>query len=85
MTVGVPKEIKSDEYRVAILPVGVEEFVKAGQRVLVEAGAGTGSGISDAQYAAAGAEIVQSPAEVFGRADLVIKVKGSSSSRRWCA
>ena len=75
MIVGVPKEIKADEYRVAILPVGVEELSKAGHRVLVESAAGTGSGISDAQYAAAGAEIVQSPSEIFSHANLVIKVK----------
>ncbi len=75
MIVGVPKETKADEYRVAILPVGVEELIRAGHRVLVETGAGTGSGISDAQYATPGAEIVQSAAEVFSRADLVIKVK----------
>ncbi len=75
MIVGVPKEIKADEYRVAILPVGVEELSRAGHRVLVEAGAGTGSGITDAQYAAAGAEIVEATGELFGRAELVIKVK----------
>ena len=75
MIVGVPKEIKADEYRVAILPVGAEEFVKAGHRVLIEAAAGMGSGIADAQYVAAGAEIVQSAAEIYARADLVIKVK----------
>src|SRR5262245_11908897 len=74
MIVGVPKEIKSDEYRVAILPVGVEELSRAGHRVLVEVGAGTGSGISDAQYAAAGAEMVSATA-IFGAAELIIKVK----------
>lgn len=73
--IGVPKEIKRDEYRVAMLPVGVEELTRAGHRVLVEAGAGLGSGLTDAQYAAAGAEIVSGPAEVFGRADLIVKVK----------
>src|SRR5260221_126992 len=55
MIVGVPREIKADEYRVAMLPVGAEELTGAGNRVLVEAGAGQGSGIADAQYAAAGA------------------------------
>ena len=58
MIVGVPKEIKSDEYRVAMLPVGAEELTAAGHTVLIEAGAGTGSGIARAQYAAAGATIV---------------------------
>ncbi len=75
MIVGVPREIKSDEYRVAILPVGVEELTRAGHRVLVESGAGLGSGITDIQYATAGADIVAASAEVFGRADLVVKVK----------
>ena len=58
MIVGVPKEIKSDEYRVAMLPVGAEELSQAGHTVLIEAGAGQGSGIADAQYQAAGATIV---------------------------
>ena len=56
MIVGVPKEIKADEYRVAMLPVGAEELTRAGHTVLIEAGAGQGSGIADAQYAAAGAD-----------------------------
>ena len=55
MIVGVPKEIKRDEYRVAILPVGVEELVRAKHQVLVEAGAGLGSGITDEQYVEQGA------------------------------
>jgi alanine dehydrogenase len=75
MIVGVPKEIKSDEYRVAILPVGVEDLTRAGHHVLIEAGAGTGSGISDAQYLSAGAEIAPDAAAVFGKAELIIKVK----------
>jgi alanine dehydrogenase len=75
MIVGVPKEIKRDEYRVAMLPVGVEELSRAGHRVLVERGAGTGSGIPDELYAASGAELVATPQDVFGRADLVVKVK----------
>ena len=53
MIVGVPKEIKLDEYRVAMLPVGVEELVRRGHQVLVEAGAGLGSGIADHDYLAA--------------------------------
>jgi alanine dehydrogenase len=75
MIVGVPKEIKTDEYRVAMLPVGVEELVRAGHRVLVQSGAGLGSGITDAQYAQHGAEIVESAAEIYRRAELVVKVK----------
>ncbi len=75
MIVGVPREIKSDEYRVAMLPVGAEELTQAGHSVLVEAGAGLGSGIADAQYEAAGATIVAEAAEVWSAADLVVKVK----------
>jgi alanine dehydrogenase len=75
MLIGVPKEIKQDEYRVAMLPVGVEELSRAGHRVLVERGAGLGSGIPDDQYAIHGAEIVAGPEEVFSQADLVVKVK----------
>jgi len=75
MIVGVPKEIKSDEYRVSMLPVGVEELTKRGHAVLVEAGAGVGSGYDDARYAAAGAELVGSAEQVFDRAELVVKVK----------
>jgi alanine dehydrogenase len=75
MIVGVPKEIKQDEYRVSLLPVGAEELTRAGHKVLVERGAGLGSGISDDLYHANGAEIVDSPAEIFGSAQLVIKVK----------
>jgi len=73
--VGVPKEIKTDEYRVAMIPVGVEELTRAGHTVLIETGAGTGSGISDEQYAANGAELVASTEEVWKRADLIVKVK----------
>ncbi len=75
MIVGVPKEIKSDEYRVALLPVGAEELTAAGHKVLVEANAGHGSGIADSQYVAAGAEIVAKAEEIWARADLIIKVK----------
>lgn len=75
MIIGVPKEIKRDEYRVAMLPVGVEELIRAGHRVIVEAGAGLGSGLPDSAYLASGADIVGSAAEVFARADLIVKVK----------
>lgn len=75
MRVGVPKEIKHDEYRVAILPVGVEEFVRAGHQVLVERGAGLGSGIPDELYEQHGAKLCNLPDEVFGESDLIIKVK----------
>ena len=75
MIIGVPKEIKKDEYRVAMLPVGVHELKKRGHTVLVETDAGNGSGLSDSQYAAEGAEIVRKAKEVFDRADLIVKVK----------
>ncbi|WP_165065328.1 alanine dehydrogenase [Paludisphaera rhizosphaerae] len=75
MIVGVPKEIKADEYRVAMLPVGVEELTHAGHQVLVEAGAGQGSGLADAQYEAAGAELVADAADIWTRADMIVKVK----------
>jgi len=75
MIVGVPRETKRDEYRVGLLPVGAEELVRAGHRVLVEHGAGAGSGLPDDAYAACGAEVVASAEDVFGRADLVVKVK----------
>jgi alanine dehydrogenase len=75
MIVGVPKEVKLDEYRVAMLPVGVEELVRRGHQVLVEAGAGLGSGLADHDYLQEGAELVSGPAEIFARADLVVKVK----------
>ena len=73
--VGVPKEIKTDEYRVAMIPVGVEELTRAGHTVLIQAGAGQGSGIADEQYAAHGAEIVADAGEIWARADLIVKVK----------
>jgi alanine dehydrogenase len=71
----VPREIKSDEYRVAMLPVGVEELTQAGHRVLVEAGAGQGSGIADGQYEAVGGTIMADVAEIWAEAELVVKVK----------
>jgi alanine dehydrogenase len=75
MIVGVPKEIKADEYRVAMIPVGVEELTRAGHQVLIEAGAGQGSGIGDDDYARHGAEIVPDAAAVWRQADLIVKVK----------
>ena len=75
MIVGVPSEVKADEYRVAMIPVGVEELTRAGHTVLVQAGAGQGSGIADERYHESGATIVESAAEIWSKADLVIKVK----------
>src|ERR1700722_663368 len=74
-TIGVPKEVKIDEYRVAMIPVGVEELTRAGHKVLIQAGAGQGSGIADEQYAVNGAEIVANSAEIWSRSDLIVKVK----------
>src|SRR5207253_10403548 len=73
--VGIPKEIKRDEYRVATLPVGVDELVRAGHQVLIEEGAGLGSGLTDAAYQTSGAQVVAKAAEVWGRADMILKVK----------
>jgi alanine dehydrogenase len=75
MIVGVPKEVKTDEYRVAMIPVGVEELTRAGHRVLIQEGAGQGSGISDDQYSANGAELVANADQIWRQADLVVKVK----------
>jgi alanine dehydrogenase len=75
LVVGVPKEIKDSENRVAVQPDGVAELVYRGNQVLVETGAGTGSRFSDSEYAAAGAEVVDSADEVFAAADLIVKVK----------
>ena len=75
MIIGVPKEIKKDEYRVALLPVGAETLKKNGHKVFVEKGAGVGSGFADAEYRKAGAVIVSSAKEVFRRAEMIIKVK----------
>src|SRR5205823_4624727 len=75
MIVGVPREIKSDEYRVALLPVGAEELRRSGHRVLIQTGAGQGSGITDDRYEASGAEIVPDEAAIWKQADLIVKVK----------
>ncbi len=75
MIVGVPREIKADEYRVAMLAVGAEELTSAGHQVLIEAGAGQGSGIVDSLYAAVGATIVGSAEEIWASADMIVKVK----------
>ncbi len=75
MIVGIPKEIKDNEYRVAMTPGGVHMLREAGHRVLVQAGAGEGSGFSDEEYARAGAEILPTAAAVWEGAEMVIKVK----------
>ena len=75
MIIGVPKEIKEQEQRVALLPSGANQLTRRGHSVLVEENAGTGSGYPDQEYVKAGAEIVEQAKEVFARADLVVKVK----------
>ena len=75
MIIGVPKEIKEREFRVAITPAGVMALGQAGHTVLVEQAAGMGSGIADAEYTAAGAMIVATAAEVWAKAEMVVKVK----------
>jgi len=75
MIVGVPKEIKTDEYRVGIVPAGVEFLVLHGHEVLIETDAGVGSGIDNEQYTAAGAQLVDGPEDVYGRAEMIVKVK----------
>lgn len=75
MIVGVPREVKSDEYRVGMTPAGVEGLTRNGHTVLVESEAGIGSGLSDDEYSAIGATIADSAAEIWKRAELVVKVK----------
>ena len=75
MKIGVPAEVKADEYRVAMLPVGVETLVAAGHQVVVQSGAGHGSGLEDAAYREAGAELADTAAEVYEAAELIVKVK----------
>ncbi len=75
MIVGVPKEIKNQEYRVGLVPAGVRALVEAGASVVVQKGAGEGSGLDDAAYQAAGARILNTADEVWSTADLIIKVK----------
>jgi alanine dehydrogenase len=75
MLVGVPKEIKTQEYRVGLVPGSVRELVHHGHSVLIEAGAGLGTGFGDEAYAGAGAAIAGDAAEVFAKADMIVKVK----------
>lgn len=75
MIIGVPKEMKPYEYRVALLPVGVEVLVKAGHKAIIQDGAGVGSGVSNEDYQKAGAEIVNSLEEIYKLSEMVVKVK----------
>ncbi|MFE5540710.1 alanine dehydrogenase [Streptomyces sp. NPDC056492] len=75
MKVGIPREVKNNEFRVAITPAGVHELVRGGHQVFVEQNAGVGSSITDAEYVSAGAEILGTADEVWATADLLLKVK----------
>jgi alanine dehydrogenase len=82
LLIGVPREIKTHEYRVGLTPLSVREAVAHGHQVLVERGAGAGIGASDAAYAATGAELADGAEEVFARADLLVKVKEPQAGER---
>src|SRR5499427_9844715 len=75
MRIGVPREIKVHEYRVGLVPAGVRELAAAGHEVLIESGAGNGIGVDDTQFRAVGASIAARAAEVFERAEMIVKVK----------
>src|SRR5260370_26888494 len=75
MLIGVPREVKTHEYRVGIVPGSVRELVHHGNKVVVESGAGAGIGFDDAAYETAGAEILMRAADVFAAAELIVKVK----------
>ena len=82
MRIGVPKEIKDNEFRVGLTPNSAAELVHHGHEVIVETGAGIGSGLSDAEYVSAGASIVAAADEIFERADMVVKVKEPLAAER---
>ncbi|MBR0290039.1 MAG: alanine dehydrogenase, partial [Selenomonadaceae bacterium] len=75
MIIGVSKEIKNNENRVGLTPAGADAFVKAGHKVLIEQGAGIGSGFDDESYSAVGAQIVADKKKIFDEAEMIIKVK----------
>lgn len=75
MIIGVPKEVKDSEYRVSMVPAGVEQLHKKGHRILVEKNAGVGSGIPDEEYAKCGAEIIDNAQQIFAEAEMIVKVK----------
>ena len=82
MLVGVPKEIKDNEYRVGLVPASVEALIAHNHRVAVERGAGAGAGFSDSDYVAAGAEITAAADDIFRRAELIVKVKEPLAAER---
>ena len=75
MIVGIPTEVKDNEYRVALTPEGVREFTHSGHRVLLQDGAGAGSNIPQERFERAGAEMLPAAADVWREADLILKVK----------
>ena len=75
MRVGIPTEIKNNEFRVAITPAGVAELVRRGHEVIIQSGAGDGSAIADRDFKAAGAEMINTAEQVWAEADLLLKVK----------
>ena len=75
MRIGVPKEIKRHEYRVGMTPASVKAYVKSGHEVLVEKGAGVGSGYEDSEYQVNGARIIADKAELFRQSEMIVKVK----------
>ena len=75
MWVGIPKEIKNNEFRVALTPAGAGMLTRAGHRVLVQKGAGVGSGIGDEEYLKAGAELRDTAEEIYAKAEMIMKVK----------
>lgn len=75
MLIGVPKEIKNHEYRVGLTPAGAKELIRNGHQVMVQQNAGTAIGFTDEQYVAAGVQIIPTAAEIFAKADMIIKVK----------
>ena len=82
MHIGVPKEIKNHEYRVGLTPTSVNEFVRKGHSVLVETQAGAGIGSTDEDYKKAGATIITTSAEIFAKADMIVKVKEPQANER---
>ncbi len=82
MRIGVPKEIKIHEYRVGLIPAAVREITQAGHKVFLESNAGTGSGFDNASYVIAGATILETAEEIFGEAEMIVKVKEPLASER---
>ncbi len=82
MIIGVPKEIKNHEYRVGMIPASVREVISHGHQVFVETNAGAGIGFSDDDYIAAGASILPTAADVFAKAEMIVKVKEPQAIER---